>query len=66
MASNNIQLFNIRRLRDIIVAQGHTMPSVPKCMTGGGISCINPDNLSVGIGSSVPISRGSPPIFIDR
>lgn len=65
MANGKARLFLSTRQRDLMVAQGHTMPSDPK-HAGGGCGVHPRASLTVfaEIGISVPISRGSPPLFV--
>ncbi|HZO75132.1 MAG TPA: hypothetical protein VFB60_23190 [Ktedonobacteraceae bacterium] len=64
MVNGYAQLFLSTRLRDLI-ARGHTMPSDPKRAGGGcGVQLRASLTVFAEIGISVPISRGSPPLFI--
>lgn len=66
MANGNAQLFVNTRQRDLVVARGHTMPSDLMYVSGGcGIQLRVPATVFAEIGISVPISRGSPPLFIN-
>lgn len=74
MAKSTLHLC-MSRLRDLKTAYGHAMPFAPVLQTayGSGGSCINmlgpissvAQGISVFVdhGSSVPISRGGPPIL---
>ena len=66
MANDNVRLFVNTRQRDLVVARGHTMPSDPKSVGGGcGVHACAFTPVFAEIGISVPISRGSPPLFIN-
>jgi hypothetical protein len=56
------------RLRDSFVAHGHAMPICTTfieelCVEASGFIGVNPQRLHAIGGSSVPISRGSPPLY---
>lgn len=66
MANGNAKLFLSTRQRDLVIARGHTMPSDPKHAGGGcGVHLRASLTVFAEIGISVPISRGSPPLFIN-
>jgi len=66
MANGNARLFLSTRQRDLMVAYGHTLPSDPKNSGGGcGVHLRTSLTVFAEIGISVPISRGSPPLFIN-
>ena len=66
MANGNARLFVNTRQRNLVVARGHTMPSDLKYVSGGcGIRLRVPAPVFAESGISVPISRGSPPLFIN-
>jgi hypothetical protein len=60
---NSMLWFALTRLRDSFVAHSHAMPINPTFTEGPGIINVNPAFLHASVGSSVPISRGSPPLY---
>jgi len=61
-------LSSLTRPRDSFVAHGHAMPICTTfietfCIEDSGFIGVNPQRLHAIGGSSVPISRGSPPLY---
>ena len=55
--------FSLTRPRDSFVAQGHAMPISTTFIEAFCAIGVNPQRLYAIGGSSVPISRGSPPLY---
>jgi hypothetical protein len=60
---NSMLWLSLARLRDSFVAHSHAMPITPTFTEGPGIISMNPQILHAFGGCSVPISRGSPPLY---
>jgi hypothetical protein len=60
---NNMLWLGLARLRDSFVAHSHAMPITPIFIEGPDIISVKPQMLHAFGGSSVPISRGSPPLY---
>jgi hypothetical protein len=60
---NRTLWLSLVRLRDSFVAHGHAMPITPTLIEISGTSGVNPQAFRAFAGCSVPISRGSPPLY---